>query len=132
MGAAQVAAAAAGGAAFLGHIFPVWLGFKGGKGVATFFGVLLAVAWPVGLIAGATWIVMAAIFRFSSLAGLTAAVLAPLLAYLLHAGTPVVVMAIGMGVLILIRHHENIGRLLARPGAPHRRSRSERGGDDGP
>jgi len=55
---------------------------------------------------------MAAIFRFSSLAGLTAAVLAPLLAYLLHAGTPVVVMAIGMGVLILIRHHENIGRLV--------------------
>ena len=112
VGAAQVAAPAAGGAAFLGHIFPVWLGFKGGKGVATFFGVLLAVAWPVGLIAGAIWLAMAAIFRFSSLSGLTAAVLAPLVAYLLHAGTPVVVMAIGMAVLILIRHHENIGRLL--------------------
>src|SRR5271170_3375559 len=51
-------AAIAGGAAFLGHLFPVWLGFKGGKGVATFFGVLLAIAWPAGLAAGATWIVM--------------------------------------------------------------------------
>src|SRR6476646_5755323 len=49
----------AGGAAFLGHLFPVWLGFKGGKGVATFFGTLLAAAWPVGLLAGATWLVMA-------------------------------------------------------------------------
>jgi glycerol-3-phosphate acyltransferase PlsY len=111
-GAAQIASAAAGGAAFIGHIFPVWLRFKGGKGVATFFGVLLAVAWPVGLIAGATWIAMAAIFRMSSLAALTAAALAPLVAWLLHAGTPVIVMASGMAVLIFIRHHENIGRLV--------------------
>src|SRR5690606_21388222 len=59
--------ALAGGAAFLGHLFPVWLGFKGGKGVATFFGTLLAAAWPVGVAAGATWILMALVFRFSSL-----------------------------------------------------------------
>src|SRR5476651_971621 len=55
----------AGGAAFFGHLFPVWLGFKGGKGVATFFGTLLAAAWPVGMIAGASWILMASVFRMS-------------------------------------------------------------------
>jgi glycerol-3-phosphate acyltransferase PlsY len=76
----------AGGAAFLGHLFPVWLGFKGGKGVATFFGTLLAAAWPVGLIGGATWILMAAVFRISSLAALTAAVVAPVAALRLSAG----------------------------------------------
>src|SRR5438309_3937224 len=74
----------AGGAAFFGHLFPVWLGFKGGKGVATFFGTLLAAAWPVGLVAGATWIAMALLFRISSLAALTAAVVAPVAALLLH------------------------------------------------
>src|SRR5579863_4592134 len=107
-----VAAAVAGGAAFVGHIFPVWLGFRGGKGVATFFGVLLAVAWPVGLAAGATWITLAALFRFSSLAGLTAALLAPVYAWLFHAPLAVIIMAAGMAVLIFMRHHENIRRLL--------------------
>jgi glycerol-3-phosphate acyltransferase PlsY len=107
-----VAAAVAGGAAFVGHIFPVWLGFRGGKGVATFFGVLLAVAWPVGLAAGATWIALAALFRFSSLAGLTAALLAPVYAWLVHAPLAVIIMAAGMAVLIFMRHHENIRRLL--------------------
>src|ERR1700719_3814170 len=61
------AAALAGGAAFLGHLFPVWLKFRGGKGVATFFGTMIAIAPPAGLLAGATWILMAAIFRLSSL-----------------------------------------------------------------
>src|SRR4051812_287241 len=78
----------AGGAAFLGHIFPVWLQFKGGKGVATFFGTLLAAAWPVGLLAGATWLVMAAVFRMSSLAALTAALLAPAFVFLAHRPAP--------------------------------------------
>ena len=112
--AAQTAAAMAGGAAFLGHIFPVWLKFKGGKGVATFFGTLIAVAWwpPVGLLAGATWLFTAYFFRISSLSGLTAAALAPIYAFALHAGYPVIVMATFMAVLIFIRHHENIGRLL--------------------
>ena len=76
------AAALAGGAAFVGHLFPVWLKFKGGKGVATFFGVLIALAWPVGLMAGLTWIIIAAIFRISSLAALTAAAMAPLYMFL--------------------------------------------------
>jgi glycerol-3-phosphate acyltransferase PlsY len=109
---AQTAAALAGGAAFVGHIFPVWLRFRGGKGVATFFGVLLAVAWPVGMLAGATWLAMAAVFRFSSLGGLTAAALAPLFAFAVHAGYPVIVLTVFMAVLIFIRHHENIRRLL--------------------
>ncbi len=107
------AAALAGGAAFLGHIFPVWLKFRGGKGVATFFGVLLAIAWPVGLFAGATWLLMAAIMRISSVAGLTAAALAPLYVFLLGQ-TPEskLWLAAFMAVLIFIRHHENIRRLL--------------------
>jgi glycerol-3-phosphate acyltransferase PlsY len=109
---AQIAAALAGGAAFIGHIFPVWARFRGGKAVATFFGVLLAIAWPVGMLAGATWIAMAVLFRMSSLAGLTAAALAPLFAFAVHAGYPVIVLAVFMAVLIFIRHHENIGRLL--------------------
>ena len=106
------AAAVAGGAAFLGHLFPVWLRFKGGKGVATFFGTMIAIAWPAGLLAGATWILMAAIFRLSSLAALTAAALTPLYVFLLGQ-TPEAKLwlAAFMAVLIFIRHHENIRRL---------------------
>ena len=113
--------AIAGGAAFLGHLFPVWLGFRGGKGVATFFGVLLAAAWPVGLAAGAVWIVMAAAFRWSSLAALTAAAMAPWLTLLMSRAflerplveepQPVMWLAVFMAVLIFIRHRANIGRL---------------------
>ena len=104
--------ALAGGASFLGHLFPVWLKFKGGKGVATFFGTLLAAAWPVGVAAGATWIAMAFLFRISSLAALTAAALAPIYVFLLDRPYPIAVMALFMGVLIYIRHKDNIGRLL--------------------
>ncbi|RZJ01949.1 MAG: glycerol-3-phosphate 1-O-acyltransferase [Brevundimonas sp.] len=115
---AEVAGAIAGGAAFLGHLFPVWLGFKGGKGVATFFGLLIAAAWPLGLMAGATWILAAALFRISSLAALVASAAAIIYALLpvevlhLPAPTPVLALAIFTAVLIWIRHHENIGRLL--------------------
>src|SRR5215831_2637625 len=98
----------AGGAAFFGHLFPVWLGFKGGKGVATFFGTLLAAAWPVGVLAGATWLLMAAVFRISSLAALTAAALAPIYVFVLHRPHPVAVLAVVMAVLIYIRHAPNI------------------------
>ena len=101
----------AGGAAFFGHIFPVWLRFKGGKGVATFFGTLLAAAWPVGMISGAAWLLMAALFRISSLAGLTAAIVAPIAALLLHRPA-VEILAAVMAVLIYIRHLANIQRLL--------------------
>ncbi|HEY2048301.1 MAG TPA: glycerol-3-phosphate 1-O-acyltransferase PlsY [Caulobacteraceae bacterium] len=109
----QLGAALAGGAAFVGHLFPFWLGFRGGKGVACFFGVLLSIAWPVGLAAGAIWIAIATIFRISSLAALAAAVASPFLFLLFHEATPArLALAACMAVLIFIRHHENIGRLL--------------------
>ncbi len=104
--------ALAGGAAFVGHLFPVWLGFKGGKGVATFYGVLLAAAWPVGLAAGATWLLMALVFRISSLAALSAVTLAPLYALLFGRPCPVLVLTLVMGVLVYLRHIPNIQRLL--------------------
>ncbi|MEW6019184.1 MAG: glycerol-3-phosphate 1-O-acyltransferase PlsY [Pseudomonadota bacterium] len=104
--------ALAAGAAFIGHLFPVWLGFKGGKGVATFFGTLLAAAFPVGIAAGATWLVMAFVFRFSSLAALAAAALAPIYVFLLDRPYPYAVLALVMGGLIYVRHRENISRLL--------------------
>ena len=103
----------AGGAAFVGHLFPVWLGFKGGKGVATFFGTLIAVAWPVGLLAGATWIAMAALFRVSSLAALVAVALGTIYSALLfHRPLPVTILSAGMALLIYVRHEANIRRLL--------------------
>jgi glycerol-3-phosphate acyltransferase PlsY len=110
--AGETAAAVAGGAAFLGHLFPVWLKFKGGKGVATFLGTMLAAAWPVGLLDCATWLVMAGLFRISSLAALTAAALTPLYCLATHQPYPVLLVSIGMAVLVFIRHHANIARLL--------------------
>ncbi|EYD74613.1 Acyl-phosphate:glycerol-3-phosphate O-acyltransferase PlsY [Rubellimicrobium mesophilum DSM 19309] len=110
--APEDAAQLAGAMAFLGHCFPVWLGFRGGKGVATALGLLLAVAWPVGLAACATWAATAALLRISSLSALVAAVLSPLWAVLLGRGE-VVVLAIALAALILVRHRANIARLLA-------------------
>lgn len=104
--------ALAGGAAFAGHIFPVWLKFNGGKGVATFYGVLLAAAWPVGVLAAITWIAMAALFRISSLAALTAAALAAPFALATDQPYPMLGLALFMAVLIYIRHKDNIRRLL--------------------
>lgn len=101
----------AGGAAMLGHIFPIWLGFRGGKGVATSLGVLLAVAWPVGVFACVTWLAMAIAFRISSLSALTALALAPVAAYL-SAGPAVTALAVFIAVLVFFRHDANIRRLL--------------------
>ncbi len=104
-------AALAGFGAFLGHIFPLWLHFKGGKGVSTFLGVMLAIAWPVGVLVCLTWLAVAALFRRSSLAALAAAILAPLYAWAL--ATPVVAgLALALAVVIVIRHHSNIRRLF--------------------
>ncbi|KGM48224.1 glycerol-3-phosphate 1-O-acyltransferase PlsY [Pseudooceanicola atlanticus] len=102
----------AGFAAFLGHCFPVWLRFKGGKGVATFLGLLLAYAWPVGLAACATWLVTALVMRISSLSALVAATLVPVWASIL--GYPEsVLMTLALATLIFIRHRPNIERLVA-------------------
>ena len=101
----------AGAAAFLGHIFPVWLKFKGGKGVATALGTWLALAWPIGILACLTWLIVALVFRYSSLSALLAVALAPV--YAIWLGTPALIwFGIGVAILCWIRHHENIRRLL--------------------
>ncbi|MBI3451584.1 MAG: glycerol-3-phosphate 1-O-acyltransferase PlsY [Rhodospirillales bacterium] len=102
----------AGFASLIGHLFPVWLRFRGGKGVATTFGVLLGVAWPVGLAALATWLAVAALFRLSSLAALVAIAAAPLYAWLIRGDLQLVQFAAIFAVLVWARHHTNIRRLL--------------------
>lgn len=104
--------ALAGGAAFFGHCFPVWLKFKGGKGMATFLGVMLAAWWPAGLLCCAAWAVTAAIFRISSLAALTSAALAAAFVFFTDGPYPILWMALFLAVLIFVRHHQNISRLL--------------------
>jgi acyl phosphate:glycerol-3-phosphate acyltransferase len=107
----DIAVVAAAGAV-LGHLFPVWLGFKGGKGVATAGGVLLAIAWPVGLLALGTWLVVAIVSRYSSLAALLACVTAPIYAWLLHVDPQRTQLVLAVAVLLILRHHQNIRRLL--------------------
>lgn len=105
------AAQVAGFFAFLGHCFPVYLKFKGGKGVATFFGMLIALYWPLGIAAGAVWIFIAYTFRFSSLAALMASLMAPAIAWGL--GRPnFLVLTVMLTILVWVRHSENITRLL--------------------
>jgi glycerol-3-phosphate acyltransferase PlsY len=106
----DVAAAIAGPAAFLGHVAPVWLRFRGGKGVATFLGVLFGLSWPAGLAFAATWLGMAAAFRISSLSALTAAVLATAVAAML-APAPAAVSVLIMATAIFFTHRANIERL---------------------
>ncbi|MCF6444388.1 glycerol-3-phosphate 1-O-acyltransferase PlsY [Nereida sp. MMG025] len=105
-----IVAMIAGLAAFIGHCYPIWLRFKGGKGVATFFGLLFALAWPVGVGAGATWLAVAAITRYSSLSALFAAGLSPLWAWYL--GYPALIwLLIALAALVFWTHRENIARL---------------------
>ena len=97
---------------FLGHLFPVWLGFRGGKGVATFLGTLLALAWPAGLLACATWLAVAAISRISSLSALVATLASPI--WLWVVGMPEAsALAVVLAALVWLRHRENIARLSA-------------------
>jgi acyl phosphate:glycerol-3-phosphate acyltransferase len=101
----------AGLAAMAGHIFPVWLDFKGGKGVATSLGVLFGLFWPLGLIFIALWLALAFTFRMSSLSGLASSALTPLWAYLL--GRPELVLPTALiAIAIWIMHRANIGRLI--------------------
>ncbi len=109
-----------------GHMFPVWLVFRGGKGVATALGVFLGVAWPVGLLSCATWVVTAALFRMSSLASLAAVAGAPVYAYLLAepwrtelpyyliVEPQYIWLALVLASLVAVRHHANIRRLIKR------------------
>ena len=102
----------AGLGAFFGHLFPVWLGFKGGKGVATYLGVLLALAWQVALIFALVWLAMAFLFRYSSLAALTAAIVVPIALYVLSTPEIAGLFAL-MSLIVIIKHRANITRLLA-------------------
>lgn len=100
-------------AAFVGHLFPVWLGFRGGKGVATAAGVLIAYDWRLGLAVLVVWLTMAVLSRYSSLASLTAALFAPVATWYILGSGPYLVAVVAMSVLLIARHHENI-RKLAR------------------
>lgn len=116
------AAILAGAGAMLGHLFPVWLGFKGGKGVATTFGTLFAADFPVGLAAGATWLIVAFAFRYSSLAALISVAAAPLYAWFLPllwapgeesvGDARMAAFALFLAALVWVKHHANIRRLL--------------------
>ncbi len=102
----------AGLAAMLGHLYPIFLRFKGGKGMATFLGVLLALSLPIGLAACATWIVTALVFRMSSLAALVSSAAAPIYTFFwLHKHTAILVLL--LTALIFYRHSANIRRLIA-------------------
>ena len=109
---AEDAAQLAGFAAYLGHCYPVFLGFRGGKGVATWLGTLLVLAWPLGAAACAIWAVVVGISRISSLGGMVGAVLSPLVAWALGLPTMIALTA-ALAILILLRHRHNISRLIA-------------------
>jgi glycerol-3-phosphate acyltransferase PlsY len=102
----------AGLGAVLGHVFPVWLGFKGGKGVATYIGVLIAVSWIVALMFGIVWVAVAALTRYSSLSGLIASALTPVLLYL-GVGSKSALLFLVLTVIVWVMHRGNIQRLLA-------------------
>ena len=102
----------AGLAAMAGHIFPVWLDFKGGKGVATSLGVLFGLFWPLGLIFTALWLALAFAFRMSSVAGLASSALTPLWAYLLGCSNELILSTVIIAIVIWIMHRANIGRLV--------------------
>lgn len=99
-------------AAFLGHLYPVFFSFRGGKGVATAFGAILGISWPVGLAVLATWLIMAKLFKISSLSALTAAGLAPLYFWLMEPNLPLLITTIAMSALLIFRHRSNIQNLI--------------------
>ena len=111
-GIAILAELLAGLGAFFGHLFPVWLGFKGGKGVATYIGVVLGLVWPAALIFCAIWIGVAVVTRYSSLSALFASVVTPAIILLVFDDRPAALVAAIMTVLLLWKHRSNIGRLM--------------------
>ena len=104
--------ALSGAAAFAGHVFPIWLRFQGGKGVATAAGVLIAFDWRLGCAVLAVWLVVAVVTRYSSLAALVAAVAAPVLAWYLHGAGPIFGATTAMALVLIARHHANIRKLV--------------------
>jgi glycerol-3-phosphate acyltransferase PlsY len=100
---------AAGGAAFVGHLYPLWLNFRGGKGVATLLGVLIPLLWPAAVVYAFVWLILLRMTRISSVSGMTAAVSAPITAAILHSS--LLPMLLGLALLVLWKHRENILRL---------------------
>jgi glycerol-3-phosphate acyltransferase PlsY len=100
---------AAGAGALIGHLYPVWLKFKGGKGVATFLGILIPLFWQAAIVYAAVWILLLLTIRISSVAGMSAAISAPIAAAILHSS--LLPMLLGFAVLVLWKHRENILRL---------------------
>jgi acyl phosphate:glycerol-3-phosphate acyltransferase len=105
----QETGAFAAAGALIGHLYPVWLGFRGGKGVATFLGILIALLWPAALVYAAVWIFLLMTLRISSLAGMTAAATAPIVALAFHSSY--FALLLGFALLVLWKHRENILRL---------------------
>ena len=99
-------------AAFLGHLYPIFFRLQGGKGVATAFGVMLGVCWPVAAAALATWVVMAKLFRISSLSALTAAVLSPLYGWANDASLSIIYLLLALSLMLIWRHRSNIRNLI--------------------
>ncbi len=111
-GVGDTLVAAMGLAAFIGHLYPVFFGFKGGKGVATGLGVLMGISWPVGLAALATWLAVAAVTRYSSLSALCAAILAPFYTAWFTSSSAFLIMAVILSLLLVWRHRSNIRNLI--------------------
>ena len=102
----------AGGAALIGHCFPIWLKFKGGKGVATYFGAIFAISWPVALLAACVWIGTALLTRIVSLSGILTSIAVPIGAYIMGYKN-IAILCVVLGAVIIFRHRENIGRIFA-------------------
>lgn len=113
LGAGHALAAAVCLAAFLGHVFPVFFQFRGGKGVATALGAITAFAWPVGLAMALTWLLVALTWRYASLSSIAAGALAPLYAAIVHIPPVAVALLATMSAVLIVRHRANIARLLA-------------------
>jgi glycerol-3-phosphate acyltransferase PlsY len=107
------AALVAGLGAFLGHLFPVWIGFKGGKGVATYLGILIGLAWPVALAFAAIWLSVAKLSKYSSLSALTASLATPVLLWLAIGNRQAALLMAALTVLLWFMHRTNIARLLS-------------------
>lgn len=107
------AALAAGLGAFLGHLFPVWIGFKGGKGVATYLGILIGLAWPIALAFAAIWLIVAKLSKYSSLSALTASLAAPILLWFAIGNRQAALLMAALTVLLWFMHRTNIARLLS-------------------
>ena len=110
--AGDAAGLLAGFAAFGGHVLPVWLKFKGGKGAATYLGVLFAVGWPLALIFIAVWLLLAAVFKYSSVSSLGAVAAIPVAAYVLKTSVLVIVFAVAVAAIVWYAHRANFGRLM--------------------